>query len=237
MARDVQTEILAKLYGAPGLRYSEAHPEDVENDLYNYHLQSLVKKGLIEKKDQIYSLTFDGLQHIVKNKPINLSGTKADLFKVNVLTLVLKEEKNTKYIVNQRRKMHPFYGDQAVLGGMVKNGEPIVSAASRKLQEESGLIADFSLVGVIRGVFIHEGEILQDILFHVCVAEEFTGELVSENEFGSNFWVTLDQAIESEHHSRAALLPLIELYRQLKANTVSQIPFFYFDLELKVDHL
>lgn len=54
--RDIQSEILSKLLTAETLRYSEARPENVESDLYNYHLKFLIQKGLVEKNDNGYSL-------------------------------------------------------------------------------------------------------------------------------------------------------------------------------------
>ncbi len=42
--RNIQNAILAKIRIENGLRYRDARPddEDIENDLYNYHLQMLV---------------------------------------------------------------------------------------------------------------------------------------------------------------------------------------------------
>ena len=41
----IQNHILSRLKNAKSLRYSEMQPGAIPNDLYNYHLQFLVKKG------------------------------------------------------------------------------------------------------------------------------------------------------------------------------------------------
>ena len=45
----IQNRIISKLKNAASLRYSELWPEKVPNDLFNYHLQFLVKKGYVDK--------------------------------------------------------------------------------------------------------------------------------------------------------------------------------------------
>ena len=52
MLSEIQAKILALISRSEGLRYSEAYPgEEIDDDLYYYHLQELVKKGLLEKAE------------------------------------------------------------------------------------------------------------------------------------------------------------------------------------------
>jgi ADP-ribose pyrophosphatase YjhB (NUDIX family) len=225
----IQFEIMFRLYGSDMLRYSKLRPDAVENDLYNYHLQALIKKGFVEKMERSYRLTFAGLEFINKRMPIDLSGNHPDLFKVNALTFVMRETNGKKELVHQERTSQPFYGDRAVPGGMVRHGERIVDAAKRKAFEECGVEAEFKLAGVIRITFEQEERILQDILYHVCYAENYVGPLIDETKYGKNYWVDVDGAIEDEKHNHAPLPPLLELYGRLKKQNFPTLPFFYAD--------
>jgi ADP-ribose pyrophosphatase YjhB (NUDIX family) len=225
----LQLQIVQKLYGADRLRYSAIRPSEVENDLFNYHLQSLVKRGFGHKGGGLYWLSLEGLQYINKHNPIDLSGVTPDLFLVCVLTFVIREIHGVRQILHQARTSQPFYGDTAVPGGKVRHGEKIVEAASRKLFEECGLRAEFSLGGVIRVSFEQNNEFLQDILFHVCFTDRYTGELLSESIYGRNYWTDLDQAISDEQHNHAPIPAMSDLYEKLKTIAFSDLPFFYCD--------
>ena len=48
---DVQKKILIKLLSSDQLKYSKIKPNNIANDLFNYHLQFLLKKGLIKKTE------------------------------------------------------------------------------------------------------------------------------------------------------------------------------------------
>ena len=176
--RDIQLHILTRLLSALSLRYTEARPLDTPNDLYNYHLQFLVKKGLVKKEKNKYSLTAAGIKYVAETRPLSPSGIEPDRFKVNVWTIVFKKEKGKLMVLNQLRRRHPFYGETGIMGGSVKKGESIAMAAKRKLREETGLEADFKLVGVVRKMIFQNGnELFSDILFYVCISHTSSGDL------------------------------------------------------------
>lgn len=61
----IQLQILTKLMKSPAeQRYSELMILGIENDLFNYHLQQLVKTGLVNKNEARYSLTEIGQKSI-----------------------------------------------------------------------------------------------------------------------------------------------------------------------------
>jgi ADP-ribose pyrophosphatase YjhB (NUDIX family) len=226
----IQLQILQKLYGAERLRYSEMRPEDVENDLFNYHLQSLVKRGFVSKNDLGYSLSTVGLRFINTRMPLDLTGVTPQLFQVCVLCFVLRERNGVREVIHQERASQPFYGDRAVPGGKVRHGEKITDAASRKLYEDCGLRATFTLGGVVRVAFEQNSSFLQDILFHICFTQEFEGQLVVENVFGRNYWVSIEQAQQDELHNHAPIQSMMWLYSELNsAVSLASLPFFYRD--------
>lgn len=225
----VQIHILKNLLNSNlGLRYRDMKLPEIENDLYNYHLQYLLKENLIEKEDSLYFITDKGKKFVEDIFPIDSLGQTSDLFRINVLCGVIRKNNGKIELLNQFRKRHPYYGDTGIIGGTIRKGEKIIDAANRKLFDETGLNAEFKLIGVIRKFrFKSEEELFTDILFHICFAENFSGELKEKTEFGDNFWLDLDSSIKAERDSVMGSLELVKILELLKSQDFSTIPMFY----------
>lgn len=181
----LQLQILSSLMRADSAqRYSDLAIPGVENDLFNYHLQILVKKNYVRKDDSGYALAPLGKEVINK---LDALGNPREFFKVSVALAVFRN--NHTEMLFQERRRNPFYGDITGIAGKVQRGEKIVDAARRKLQEEAGLGGQFTFVGVLRKIKRNpNNEIVEDTFYHYCIAEDPVGVLVPENEFGRNFW-------------------------------------------------
>ncbi len=190
---DIQKKILSKLIQSETLRFTDMKDEGLENDQFNYHLQTLVKKGYLEKNDSKYKLTIKG-KKLVSN--FDAKGVVKGLFKVSVALFVV--DTKTKKILLQKRTRSPFYGDITNIAGKVLRGEKIIDAAKRKLKEEAGLDGTFVNIGVLRKIKRwKDNEILEDTFYNCCYTENPSGQLVTSNEFGENFWGTFEDAIEN----------------------------------------
>ncbi len=229
MNRDYKLEILSKLLTSKdGLRFVDAKPEGIENDLYTYHLKQLIKLGLVRKFKDKYSLTKQGKQSTEEIDFIDSFSLRADRFKVASLCLVF--DKESKKVLYQTRTRQPLYGNQEIIGGGVRKGETFTDTASRRLKEESGLTADFKWIGVIRKIrYVNTKELFNDIIYNICYTDTFNGELEAENSFGKNYWIDLDKAIKLEKSKT-----LVETYKFLQQNSILP-PFFtaeekYFNL-------
>lgn len=225
--RDIQQEILAKLIQAKTLRYSEARPPRVENDLYNYHLQFLVDKGYVTKHNGTYSLSSEGKIHVSVKDPLSPTGLKADTFKLGVLTLVLDTSGPETKVLNQTRHRQPFYGQKGIMGGSIKKGEFVVEAARRKLKVETGLEADFELISFIRKISVNKkNEIVSDVLFHLCLGRNPKGELLKETIYGENFWTTVPESIINESAS-PRFDKVLEVLNELKTDPFTKFSLTY----------
>ena len=231
MTRDIKKEILTILLKSEKLRYGDIHPEGIDNDLFNYHLQHLVKQGLVDKEAKEYSLTMMGKYYISEQKPISPSGKEVDRFKLNVLTIVLRGQGKDLEVLMQTRKRHPCYGSKSVMGGTMQKGELVIEAAKRKLLVETGLEADFKLCGLLRQINLDAHGILitEDILFHICCTDIFSGELVEKTVYGENFWLTLDQAIDAHKVHPGSFAKLADFLIELKTKDFRKIPLFYWE--------
>lgn len=54
MLNETQIQILTHFLNNKKLKYSEARPKGIANDLYNYHLQFLVSKDFLKKEADKY---------------------------------------------------------------------------------------------------------------------------------------------------------------------------------------
>jgi len=196
----IQKQILVKFLTHLELRYSEIKLPDVENDLFNYHLQYLVKLGVLIKTDLKYSLSNKGLAELLM---FDSKGNIYQGLRVSVLVYIIDYRSSPRMILAQKHIRQPYLGDfNAGISGKVRPGELIEAAARRKLFEETGLTGNPKLIGVIRKIrHSKDKSFVDDGLFHVCVCTEFSGELILGNDFGENSLVTFKQALELEKAS------------------------------------
>jgi ADP-ribose pyrophosphatase YjhB (NUDIX family) len=220
----IQLAILERLRLAPeGLRYARIRPEQVENDLYNYHLQYLIKEGLVAKKDDRYVLATDGKKYVVELNPLT------DRFKLAAVALLTRQGKNGLEILYQQRLRQPFVGEQSLVGTGIRRGELAHQAAARCLMTKAGLAAEFKLFGLMRKIkFDKQGDLYSDILFHICISDQHEGELMTRNEYGEHGWLTLEGAIAAERKP-AGSKQFAQILKQLHATDPAKIGLFYIE--------
>lgn len=221
----IQNHILSKLKNAKVLRYSDLHPVKVPNDLFNYHLQHLVKKELVLRSGEGYSLSEKGVRHVAD--PYTNNDAITSLFKINVITIVSRVIDGKIEILNQVRKSNPSYGKIGVMGGVVLKGEMIEAAATRKLKQETGLDAEFRLVGCERRVMYKSGELFSDVMFPIAYSESATGDLVEYSDFGDNVWVSIEDAIINESAEFDSIRSITIALDAIWNGTIGTLPFFF----------
>ncbi len=212
---EIQLSILSKLIKTPILRFSDMKDEIYDNDLFNYHLQQLCKKDLVKKVDGGYSLTDSGVKVIAH---MDVEANIQSLFRASVaLVTIRKGEKGDYEILLQKRKRIPYLGDTTSVAGKVHYGESFVDTAKRKLKEETGLECEYKLVGQHRLIrYDTQGVLFEDILFHICIGFDPTGELIEETEYGINFWTTIDEAIKCEEKNKGKSKGNVDILKELK---------------------
>ena len=232
MISNIQKQILTILLrSTTGLSYGDIKWQGVSNDLFNYHLQFLVKKELIKKDGEIYKLSDSGIKHIADEYPLNPKGELANLFKINVITIVSRKNKGKIEILNQIRERHPSFGKKGVMGGSVRRGESVLEAAERKLKEETGLTASFTVLGSERRILYFKEEIFSDILFYICYGSKVSGELKTQTEFGKNEWVQIEEAIENEGSESDSIVSIKKVLLSLKKDSIKRFSVFFKETE------
>lgn len=222
---EVQNHIISKLKNAGSLRYRDLKPEDTPNDLFNYHLKSLVSKDLINKVENGYTLSESGQAYVAD--VYHTSDPRLNrLFKVNVITIVSRINNGVTEILTQQRNSQPSHGLVDVMGGTILKGEDILDGASRKLQDETGLTAQFKLLGFERRRIYKEDELFSDIIFPICYADNHEGELIS-TEYGENFWVNIDQAIKNADRPFDNIAAIVTSLKAVQEGTIGSLPLFF----------
>ena len=222
----IQNQIISRLKNANVLRYSELWQKDIPNDLFNYHLQFLVKKGFVDRYEDGYTLSKVGVKHVADFNPTD-HNNNANLFKVNVLTVVSRIHEGKLQILNQVRKSNPSFGKVGVMGGVVRKGENVENAATRKLKVETGLDAEFKLVGMQRRYLYVKGEIFSDVFFPIAYSSDSSGDLIVDTEYGHNLWVDIDDALQNESAEFDSIKSLLKVLGAIKEGTIKSLPFLY----------
>lgn len=221
----IQNHIVSRLKNAGSLRYRDLKPEDAANDLFNYHLKSLVSKGIVEKVSGGYSLSKRGQAYVADT--YNTSDPQLNrLFKVNAITIVSRINNGELEILTQRRNSQPSHGLVDVMGGTIVKGEDLLDGACRKLESETGLRANFQLLGFERRRLYKSNELFSDVLFPICYADNYTGTLTS-TDYGENFWVPIDQAIQNATRPFDNIVSIITCLEAIRDGRVANLTLFY----------
>ncbi len=222
---DVQNYIISKLKNADSLRYRDLKPEHTANDLFNYHLKALVNKDIVSKTQNGYGLSEQGRAYVADVYHTS-DPTLNRLFKINVITIVSGLQNGDLEILSQRRNSQPSFGMVDVMGGTILKGEDLLEGASRKLKNETGLVATFKLLGFEKRRLYKGGELFSDVLFPICYADEYKGELLS-TEFGDNFWVPINDAIKNTNRPYDSIEAIKTCLEAIRDNEIDNLPLFY----------
>ena len=220
----VQNHIISTLKNADALQYSKLRPNNTPNDLFNYHLRMLITKSLVFKTPKGYSLSKEGQRYVADT--YHTSDQASRLFKINVITIVSRINKGKLEILTQTRHSQPSYGLVGVMGGTIVKGESFVDGASRKLTQETGLSANFRLIGIERRRLYKNGELFSDVLFPICYAPTSSGILLSITPFGENYWVSIEQAIKNDSRPFDSIQAIPKVLEAIKNDSLATLPFF-----------
>lgn len=221
----IQNKIISRLKNADILRYRDIHPAEVPNDLYNYHLKSLISKKLVDKSNDGYSLSENGRKYVAD---IHHTSDQANrLFKINVITIVTQITDGKLQVLVQKRMSQPSYGIIGVMGGTIVKGESMIDGAKRKLEQETGLSADFRVIGFERRQLYESNELFSDVMFPICYATNASGVLVSKTEFGENSWMDINDAITLNQRPYDSISAITKALKSIRDKTVDSDGMFY----------
>ncbi len=189
---DYQISILRELLFKPGARFSDLKKVDISNDHFTFHVNQLLKEGLIRKEGGKYFLTTDGKEFANRMDTDSLKLEKQG--KVAIATHAVRTNKGVEEYLVHRRLKEPFYGWYGSHSGKVRWGETPLECARREFLEETGLSGKFTLKGIVHYHHFHkDGKLLEDKYFWVFKIDDVTGELKEKVPEGENIWMTEKQ--------------------------------------------
>jgi len=224
-----QTSILRELLFHPQAGYAELQkPTGLTSDHFNFHISRLVELGLVEKVVRgSYRLTPRGKEYA--NRLDTDNNTIERQPKVSVILALERTNAGQQEFLFQERLKNPYFGFWGFPSGKIRWGETIAEAARRESLEETGLDADFAVMGVYHEHTLQaeSNELLEDKVFFVVNGRHSRGELLSEFEGGYNAWLTVEalHAKDKKYDSVQAEIDILTSKEWLTENSVTHSSF------------
>ena len=208
----LEKQILARLTFNPGLKYSEIKPREVEGNLFTYHLNLLIKQGLVTKpSEHLYDLSARGRRYVDK---LSLKHFRPRV-QPKIVTLIVCKNAKGEYLLYKRHHQ-PFYGMCGFPYGKTHLGETLTTAATRELMEKTDLVARLTHRGDVYLVINDQGELLAHMLCHIFTTSHLSGTLRPQTIMGKCFWSKLPI-------TSGRLMPgVMEIYQLIRKNRPGQ---------------
>jgi len=191
----VQKDIVRTLITKGVSRFSELKPKRIESNLFMYHLNQLISKGVVQKQKDGYVLTKMGRSFVDR---VNLDKLVFRL-QPKIITVLMVYSDKGKWLM-LKRIHEPHMNRVGFPSGKVHYGEDIMAAAQRELTEKTGLSGlDLKLRGNVFMRFIDKPT--KAVLNHVCsyiFTAEVSGQpkLIDGNEYWQSFWGSQSELID-----------------------------------------
>jgi ADP-ribose pyrophosphatase YjhB (NUDIX family) len=170
---------------ATSLGYAQMRPKGVESNHFAYHLDQLIRAGLIAKDGRSYTLTPLGLSLADRVSHENMT-IRTQPHIVTAANVVNGDGQLLLY----KHTFQPYLGLYGFPQGRLHFEEQVATAAKRELQEKSGLEKVKLAHRGIAYVHAKKGEeTISRILIHVFSGEvKGTPELPAPTEKGASSW-------------------------------------------------
>lgn len=192
----IQRKIITLLMRTPTVTYAQLRPKGVESNHFAYHLEQLVKTGLVSKQDRAYSLTATGLALVDRVSHKDISVRKQPHI---VTTIAITNGKGEMPLF--KHMFQPYLGLIGFPQGRLHYEERLPEAATRELSEKVGLQGiPLKLRGIVYIYTTKQDQVISKIAAHV-----FSGSVTgtpalttSDPAKGSSFWGDPDDYTEQQ---------------------------------------
>ncbi len=190
----IRRQILSNLILARELPFSKLKPQDIESNIFMYHLKLLISEGLVKKHvSKKYALTNEG---------IRLAGglswkTFDTRIQPRIVTMIIcKNSKGQLLLFKSKRQ--PALDLVGFPFGKLHLGESVKSAALRELEEKAGINADLLHKGDVYLTLMDGDEVLSQMLVHLFFGKKTNGEIVHTSEPWEVFWGNVPRVAKAE---------------------------------------
>lgn len=222
-AHEAQMKVLRHLLLSPHAGFAELQKTtELSSDHFNFHIKKLLDVGYIEKADDKYTLSRAGKEYA------NRMDTDENVIeKQPKLSVVLVVENDEGEILAQQRLKQPYYGFWGVPTGKIRWGESATEAAARELMEETGLMAELRVSGLLHKTDYDKtsDELLEDKYFIVVHGTKPSGQLINDDEGHHNEWTTVEKFVT--HERKFASMPeFVKLAKRDSVEFVEEKHFY-----------
>lgn len=185
-----QQKILQRLMYKPVMTFNELWDKEGRSNKFAYHLKTLEKKGLVEKRDDgYYQLTHEGKQKVAYIE--NETGKEAK-FPLLVVATVIIDETSNKILMFKRTK-EPFYGYWGFQGGKLTFSDYILECAQKEIKQETGFECDIELKGLFSAKTFNNDKLSFNHQLFVVKGTNPRGQLLEKTREGENKWMTREE--------------------------------------------
>jgi len=199
----IQQKILLGLLYAENLGYAQMRPKGVESNHFSYHLEQLVKNGLVIKRDKQYSLAPEGMQLVDRMSQKKM----VDRLQPHIVTAIDLTNAAGESLV-YKRYFQPYINRYGFPIGKIHYDESIEAAAARELEEKTGLK---NIPLTHRGMVYLESKIdgvtISKVLYHLFDGTTEQQPIITEPHRGEAVWAK---------HSELAAKELMPGYMAMK---------------------
>lgn len=204
---NIQRKILGKLLYAESLAYAQIRPPGVESNHFAYHLEQLVRAGLVGKKDKRYFLAPDGLAAVDRMSQAKMV---ARLQPQIVTAIDLTNSKGETLLY--KRNFQPYFHRIGHPLGKTHFEETVMQAAARELMEKSGLEGvTLTHRGMAYIESRQDGFTISRVLYHIFSGVSDAEPIQTNPQRGSSFWA------DPSHYTDKELMPGFRNIQQLLA--------------------
>lgn len=182
----IQRHILKTLTVSKGCRYSELKPDNVDGNLFMYHLKQLDRGGFLKKNEGRYCLTKEG-KRFVGGMSLK-TGKPTQTPKCFVMTYCTNSSGYTLLFDWNRQ---PYLGHTSLPFSRLRYGETLLTAAENNLKHKSGLTGKLTFAGTVNIIVNKGDEITTQYLAHIFRASGITGTLQADGLTGHPSWRNL----------------------------------------------
>ncbi len=175
LMNEAQHTILAKLRYQSFLSYNQLWDKQGDSSKFAYHLKSLIDKHYVQKTENGYSLTLEGIKftdYLTLKSP-------------QPLTVVIVVAKKGNSVLYTRRSKYPFKGYGEFCSSKVEIHETLEEAARDRLHNKLGLRGPVTYKGIEFLQTKENNELVMHHHLHIFLAD-------AEGEPPAGEWIPID---------------------------------------------
>jgi ADP-ribose pyrophosphatase YjhB (NUDIX family) len=179
----IQRHILKTFATKEKCRYKDLKPEDVDGNLFMYHLNILKKDGYINKEGSTYFLTKDGKRKV---GGMSLSsGERTEQPRVFVMIYIRNKNNILMYDWNRQ----PYIGHTSLPFSRVRYSQTLAEAALDTLKYKTNLSGKLESRGSVNVVIKKNSSVSTHYIAHIYELRNFKGDIFADGLTGKPRWV------------------------------------------------